>query len=550
MVSLKIKTRLTITTIGLSVIIVVLCVMTWVVLHQQIDDALVINLAGRQRMLTQKLTKEVLAWQRLEGQGSPASKQILDGMRQTMQVFNQTMKALKDGGPAPLSLDLQKTAYKECPPAQEPAFSQMVKVDQLWQKLAAQAEALLRNPADMRPVEVILAENGPLLTAMNQAVEMMEEQATGQVRHLLVIQMAGLLLGVACMIPALVTVYAIGKRLTRMEGFVAQLGSGDLTATTTDERQDELGHMSCQLNQMGANLRFMLTQINNNAINLHNASGALSDISTEMAEMSDNLSGRSQEVASAAEEMSVNLTNVAHNMEHTTDQVNLMAVAAEEMTATIYEIAQNTGNANRITIEAVAQTEAASGRMTDLQQAAQDIGKITETITEISEQTNLLALNATIEAARAGEAGKGFAVVANEIKELAHQTAAATDEIRKKIEGIQTSTASTLMEIGQVTRVISDVNEIVSAIAAAVEEQSATTREMAQSVIQASQGGQAITENVLQGSAVSGEVARDIVGVSQAAQMLAGSSAQLRENADAMTGLASELQEVMTRFRV
>src|ERR1017187_5300530 len=152
------------------------------------------------------------------------------------------------------------------------------------------------------------------------------------------------------------------------------------------------------------------------------------------------------------------------------------------MTATIGEIASNSEKARRITEDATRQAARISEQMNQLGTAAQQIGKVTETITEISSQTNLLALNATIEAARAGSAGKGFAVVANEIKGLAQQTAAATEDIKGRIAGVQSSTAGGIAEIGKVTQVIREVSDIVSAIAAAIEEQATVTKDIARNI--------------------------------------------------------------------
>ena len=176
-------------------------------------------------------------------------------------------------------------------------------------------------------------------------------------------------------------------------------------------------------------------------------------------------------MAAAAEQMTANVNSVAAGMEQTTTNLTSVASATEEMTATISEIAGNSEKARRITEEANRQAARISEQMNQLGQAAQEIGKVTETITEISSQTNLLALNATIEAARAGSAGKGFAVVANEIKELAQQTAAATEDIKSRIAGVQSSTAGGIAEIGKVSQVIHEVSDIVAAIAAAIEEQ-------------------------------------------------------------------------------
>ena len=182
--------------------------------------------------------------------------------------------------------------------------------------------------------------------------------------------------------------------------------------------------------------------------------------------------------------------------------------------------------------------------------AAQEVGKVTAVINEISEQTNLLALNATIEAARAGEAGKGFAVVANEIKELARQTAEATQDIRRIIEEIQGSTGATVDEIREVTSVIEEVSELITTVAAAIEEQTATTREIAGSVAQASHGIAEINENISQSSSVAGEISADIAEVSALAGELTESSSQVNNSAGDLGGLGERLKSIVLRFKL
>ena len=188
--------------------------------------------------------------------------------------------------------------------------------------------------------------------------------------------------------------------------------------------------------------------------------------------------------------------------------------------------------------------------MEGLAQAAQAIGKVTETITTISDQTKLLALNATIEAARAGAAGKGFAVVAHEIKELARQTAEATQDIKGRVEAIQTSTRGTLGDLGRISQVIGQVSEIVNTIATAIEEQSSVTREIARNVGEAASGVKDANGRVAQISSVSQSVARDIATVNQAAGDIASGSEQVLTSADELSKLAGELQGLVSKFKV
>jgi len=227
-----------------------------------------------------------------------------------------------------------------------------------------------------------------------------------------------------------------------------------------------------------------------------------------------------------------------------------VATASEEMTATIAEISQNASKAKDITGHAVGKATEASRRVDELGRAAREIDKVTETITAISSQTNLLALNATIEAARAGEAGRGFAVVANEIKELAMQTARATEEIRGKIQGIQGATGVTVSEIQQVSQVIHEVDSIVGTIAAAVEEQSVTTRDIADNVGQASLGVQEVNENVSQAESVTRDIAKEVASVNAASGDIAQSAEAVQASSESLSGLARDLNAMVGKFKI
>ena len=326
-------------------------------------------------------------------------------------------------------------------------------------------------------------------------------------------------------------------------------GEGDLTKRLEASSKDELGDLARWFNTFLEKLQRIIKDIAGNAETLAESSTELSSISKQLSSGTEQTSAKANTVAAAAEEMSSNMTSVAAATEQASTNVGTVATAAEQMTGTINEIAKNTEKAQAITGEAVSQAKSASGKVDELGQAAKEISKVTETITEISEQTNLLALNATIEAARAGEAGKGFAVVANEIKELARQTASATGEIKEKIEGIQGSTEGTIGQIEQISKVINDVNEIVTTTATAVEEQSVTTKEIANNVAQASQGIAEVTENVAQSSTVAADIARDISDVNQAAGEMSNSSAQVNMSAQELSRLAATLMGMVSKFR-
>ena len=343
---------------------------------------------------------------------------------------------------------------------------------------------------------------------------------------------------------------AVLKPLQATGEFLERMATGDMRGEVRVGSADELGQMQTHLNNMARSLRGMVTDITERAKVLMGSSAELEDMSDGLLKNAGELSMKSSTVAAASEEMNANMNNVAAAMEQASINVGTVATAAEEMSATIHEIAGNTDKTREVTQRAVAKATSASERVDKLGVAAREIGKVTEAITAISSQTNLLALNATIEAARAGEAGRGFAVVANEIKELANQTATATDEIRQRIEGIQSSTSATVEEIAQVMAVIGEVRDFVSTIAAAVEQQSAATREIAENVGQASLGIQEVNENVSQASMVTAEIARDIVQVSDASGQISGNSTDLKQSSENLSMLAGALEQLVKKFKL
>ncbi len=327
-------------------------------------------------------------------------------------------------------------------------------------------------------------------------------------------------------------------------------GEGDLTMRLKVDSKDEVGEMARWFNTFIEKLQGIIKQISDNASEVGISSKLLSQISQNLLSNADDTTQRSNSVATASEEMSANLNNVAAAMEQSSTNTNMVASAAEEMSSTINEIAENAERARNISSDAVRQAQNASNKMGDLGKAADKIGKVTEAITEISEQTNLLALNATIEAARAGEAGKGFAVVANEIKELAKQTAAATLDIKTLIDDVQMTTKTTGVEIVDISKIISSVNDIVATIATAVEEQTAATREIANNISQASQGIQEVNENVSQSSAVAIEISQNIAEVSIASNEIAGSSNEVKNSAEDLLSRSTALTKIVGSFKV
>jgi methyl-accepting chemotaxis protein len=343
----------------------------------------------------------------------------------------------------------------------------------------------------------------------------------------------------------------IAAPLARAASHFDEIARGDISRDAPAElraRADELGALARAKQTMLENLRSMIKEIAGGIQVLSSSATELISSSAQMTSGSRNASDKAHSVSAAAEQMSSNITSVAAGMEQTTTNLAHVASATEQMTSTIGEIAQNSEKARRITDEATRQAARITDQINQLGVAAKEIGKVTETITEISSQTNLLALNATIEAARAGTAGKGFAVVATEIKALAQQTAAATEDIKGRIAGVQSATAGGITEIGKVSQVIQEVSAIVASIAAAIEEQATATKDIARSVAEASVGVTDSNSRVSQTSQVSREIAKDIVGVDHAAGEMASGSDHVRSSAGELSAVAETLRVTVARF--
>ncbi|MBF0231650.1 MAG: methyl-accepting chemotaxis protein, partial [Desulfamplus sp.] len=375
-------------------------------------------------------------------------------------------------------------------------------------------------------------------TIAAEGTEQVITQGASQSRLALMIGVGAILFGfcLSLFITRMITVPII-----KSVSFSKQMSKGNFTRTLDIDQKDEIGILASALNEIVTNIGGVVKDISSDVKTLSLSSMELKDISLHMSKSSEGTAVRFNTVATATEEMSSNLNSVAAAIEETSANLSTVAAATEENTATINEIAKRSDKARTISNEAVAQARNTSVDIKKLEEAARDIGKVTETIADISGQTNLLALNATIEAARAGESGKGFAVVANEIKELANQTAAATKAISNQIKSVQNTTENTISSIEKITSIITEVNDIISTIARTIVDQSTATQEISTNVAQGSQGIQEIATNVAQCSAVSSEISSDIAGVNQEATEMSNNSSKLNGSAENLSKLAEKL---------
>jgi methyl-accepting chemotaxis protein len=327
-------------------------------------------------------------------------------------------------------------------------------------------------------------------------------------------------------------------------------GEGDLTQRLKVNSNDEVGLLAHHFNSFAEKLQALIRSIASETADLSGAAGHLNATSQKMRTNAQDMTAQVTNAVAASEELSTNLTGVAVGSEQMSSSVTGVASAIEEMSMSLGEVAKNGVEASRIAAQADEQTRSASEVMERLGAAAVEIGKVLDAINDIADQTNLLALNATIEAASAGAAGKGFAVVANEVKELATQTAQATEEIGHQIRDMQAGTASAVQSIKDVTEVISKMNRIMHTIASAVEEQSATTGEIANSIGGASAAAAEISRNIQQGSAAASTISQVVQSVRQAADDSVRGAGETHDRATSLAQLAARLQAQVGRFRV
>lgn len=388
------------------------------------------------------------------------------------------------------------------------------------------------------------------------ALQKAKADAISAMDHLSATYLSSSVFSVAAMIAVLIAAIfyllrlMVAKPLEKIGFSFDEAAAGNLTTQTVIRSRDEIGILATNFNTFVIRLRDMVKNIAENIDVLKKSSVSLNDVSTDMSARAEDMTEKSHLVSVSTDEMSANMDSVARSTEEANSNMNVVAAATEEMSSTIDEIAKNAETARSISEQAVQEASNATQKMRNLGDSAQNIGKITETINDISDQTNLLALNATIEAARAKEAGKGFAVVASEIKELARQTSAATLEIGQRISDIQKDTNGAIGEIEHISKVINNVNEIISTIAAAVEEQSTATREISSNIGHASTGIDQVSESIQASSRVTSEISEEIKDVDQAAVAISGSSSTVKASAADLAQLAELLKGLVEKFKI
>ncbi|SHN48257.1 methyl-accepting chemotaxis protein [Cryptosporangium aurantiacum] len=343
--------------------------------------------------------------------------------------------------------------------------------------------------------------------------------ATSAKTLMVIVLVVGLVLAVAL---AVWIGRSIARRVAAVRDVLDSVADGDLTRTAPVDSRDEVGVMAAAVNRATESIRQTVA--------------ALASSARTLADSSQQLSASAEAIAGNAHETSTQTSVLASASEDVSRSVQTVAAGTEEMGSAIREISQSANDAAGVASRAVDAAAQTNATVAKLGESSVEIGNVVKVITSIAEQTNLLALNATIEAARAGEAGKGFAVVANEVKDLAQETAKATEDISKRVEAIQADTDSAVAAIEQISGIIAQINDYQMTIASAVEEQTATTNEMSRSIAEASTGSASIADN--------------IAGVASAAQTTSATVGNTQQSAEELARMSSDLQALVSRFRV
>ncbi|MEA1969026.1 MAG: methyl-accepting chemotaxis protein, partial [Thermodesulfobacteriota bacterium] len=538
---------------SLSLIIFFMFAVTWYTTSAQKADGLIINLAGRQRMLSQKMTKEILLLIATDTKEAKTYQSLSDTIKNTITVFDTTLTALIDSGKAPLTFDLNGE-HGECPEADEPVASQLKIVKNIWVKFSEKLDNIINNNDKTgESLKFIKSNNLNLLTEMNRAVGMMQKQSEEKVSLLILLQTIGIIAGIILMGLSISTIRTIVAKLMHSAAAAKQMSSGDLTRrfkTREGSKLDEIEFLGQNLNTFMNFLQKEVKGISTNAADLENSSTNMHAIAQQLSKESKESALKTQAVSENAVNMSEDMNAVAAAMEELSSNTQEIAHSTSRISSTSKQISQNTKRANEISADAVKVVNTASSRVEDLGNAAKKIEHVSQSITEISEQTNLLALNATIEAARAGEAGKGFAVVASEIKNLANQTTEATEQIKQNIDGIQNSTKFTVEDISDISNVINQVSDIIKTIATAIEEQESTIEEININVAQGAEAVQEVSANAANSSTAASEIAKDINSLNDVINGVSSNSSQIKANSEDLSTLAAKLSKMVASFTI
>lgn len=389
-------------------------------------------------------------------------------------------------------------------------------------------------------------------SATNQMVEATSRVGTevSKARQLIVVcTLIGI---ISAIVLSIVATRSITRPIHRTVALVKDIaeGEGDLTCRLPEDGIEELAALAKGFNAFVASLQQTVRVIAWKSQSLVETGLAMQQATQQLSQRTQDTQCESNAANRSTDHMLTHVRTVSNTTHSMSDDISAISAAMNQMTQTIAEIARSSDKMARNTAQTATLANQTNGDVASLGKAAEEIGKVAEVIEDIAEQTNLLALNATIEAARAGEAGKGFAVVATEVKELARQTADATEDIRTRIERIQKTTTETISSIMQMTEMIGQVNEVTCSIASAVEEQTSSSKHISEKVSNSSECATLLAQNVEESLTVCEQIGRAIEQVDRIARDTAEESQVFHERGAAVAQLSTELQQLVSQFRV
>ncbi|MBL8025985.1 MAG: bacteriohemerythrin [Fibrobacteres bacterium] len=548
---MRLKTKLPLAAIVPGLIILLTFIATqWILKLQEFDSA-VVNLAGRQRMLSQKMTKEAFLGFEKVRNGESADKE-LNLFRRSVEVFDNSLTALRDGGEAPISLDPAVTEKQQCSKPSKEVADVLASVEAEWKPLKEAADKIVSSGfTDSEALKVLAESNGKVLAISDKATSAMQKASEGRVSIIFTVQIIGLILGVLCIIWVMGVVSILLKKLSNVNSLMFKYAKGDLTERIEVSKEgDELDETLTGVNHLGENITSIISEIHTVIRTLQTVSGQFFTSFDSIAGNAQSVKGRSATVAAASEESTASVASISAAAEQMSTSMSTVASAMEEMSSSIREVSRNCQNESKIVSDAIKRLDGMKAAMQRLDEATGEIGRIVTVINDIAGRTRLLSLNATIEAVSAGEAGKGFAVVANEVKELARQTTSETEAIRSQIENMKNQVEAAQGAMIEVVTVIEEVNVIAQTIAATVEEQSATSNEIARNIGEASTAATEVARNVSQTATGLEEVSSNIQRVNTETGSVADSITGLRKDSNKLTTLNEDLGKVIDSFKI
>lgn len=566
----SIKSKLYLVIISFFLFMLFAVGMTWNTVNNQKSDGKIINIAGKQRMLSQKMTKEFFSTILFLGK---QQEEYTKNLISTAKLFDTTLKNLINGN---AELELPATKDQEI-------LDQMNHVKKLW-NIFYNEILVMTNPHSpsgdkQKALNYVEANNVTLLKEMNKAVGMYEYASSQKTSDL--ITSLFILIGLSIVISIFIAFQIqllIVKPIKKTVNSIVQISGGDLTIRLDKTNESELDELVAALNIFIDNLSASMNNLQIDGSTINNSATKLLNLSTQLAKSAESEKEQTSTIASSIEEISINVSTIATTAEEMSTNANVVTTNTEsvknnsssigtaivEMTNSMNQVMEFAQEASKIASKAVSLSNHGTTTMDTLGNAANEIGKVTEVIKRIAEQTNLLALNATIEAASAGEAGKGFAVVANEIKELANQSAQAAEDIAIRISGVQENTKEAVVVIGDVSGVIEKIGESIEDIVSSVNTQTNASQDIVVRLDNTQDSLTQIVANISEVNVGTNELAKSTsessVGVSEVARsisVLSDKSSenmdgvfQLKDSAENFKKISEKLIEIVNQFKL